>query len=70
MMTMDDKDKHRELRLKGFAYLKLGLQRTQCPRSRGTSDLQYMSWARPFHDLCCRDHVFLVIVVFKFEFVE
>jgi hypothetical protein len=35
----------------------------------GTSGLQYMSWARPFHDLCRRDHVFLVVVVFKFEFV-
>jgi len=28
-----------------------------------------MSLARPFDDLCRRDHVFLVVVVFEFEFV-
>lgn len=30
----DDKDKHRELRLKGLAYLRLGLQKevNACPR--------------------------------------
>ena len=28
-----------------------------------------MSLARPFYDFCRRDQVFLVIVVFKFEFV-
>jgi hypothetical protein len=27
MMMMKDKDNHRELRLKGLAYLKLGLQK-------------------------------------------
>ena len=28
-----------------------------------------ISLARPFYNLCCRHHVFLVVVVFKFEFV-
>ena len=28
-----------------------------------------MSLARPFHNFCRRDHVFLVVVVLEFEFV-
>lgn len=72
----DDKDKDRELRLKGLAYLRLGLQKKKGGRSSSASfawyirsTVQYVSWARPFHDLCRRDQVFLVVVVFKFEFV-
>ena len=32
-------------------------------------DLIQISLARPFYDLCRRHHVFLVVVVFEFEFV-
>ena len=28
-----------------------------------------ISLARPFYNFCCRHHVFLVVVVFEFEFI-
>jgi hypothetical protein len=67
MMMNADNDKHRELRSRGGSKITKEIAVPSFrPRKSG---LQYMSLARPFHDLRSRDQVFLVIVVFKFEFV-
>jgi hypothetical protein len=57
---------------RGFAYLRLELQEIEIHGTVPSSLVSTgpkMSLARPFDDFCRRDHVFLVVVVFEFEFV-
>jgi len=54
----------------GFRLMLSGCKSTKSSSGlwRAVNPVQ-ISLARPIHDLCCRNHVFLVVVVFKFEFV-
>jgi hypothetical protein len=71
----DDNDNDRDLRLgrhRLFDTRTTEKMKKKCstlfPRRTAGAGLKW-SLARPFDDLCRRDHVFLVVVVFEFEFV-